>query len=40
MTKQETITTTGGPFNEDLDMIRDQLGRGGHGAARRAAPNG
>ena len=27
MTKQETITTTGGPFNEDLDMIRDQLRR-------------
>ena len=27
MTKQETITTTGGPFNEDLEMIRDQLRR-------------
>ena len=27
MTKQDTITAANGPFNEDLDMIRDQLRR-------------
>jgi acyl-CoA dehydrogenase len=38
MTKQDNITAASGLFNEDLQMIRNQLRR--QGTPRRAAPDG